>query len=215
MIQDLQCLKESKLHVSQNKMSDKFTRRDVAFYNQYGAEKETVPNEYPKIVDFEEAYGDVEHHNFSELCKNEDYLKIAFGNTITVKISKDEDGTLMREITEDVSKAASTDAVKVYCLKNKKKNENPNQVDEEDPFIKRIDCQMRNIMEDYKISDVEMADLYCKTNGDMSEVRRLLQGKKVVTWTRLEDLALLQPEDSEEYLVLLRTKGKKEIESRK
>ena len=68
-------------------------------------------------------------------------------------------------------------------------------------------------MEDYGISKEEMADLYSKTNGDMSEVRRLLQGKKVVTWSQLEDLALLMPEDSEEFIVLLRTKGRKSGDS--
>ena len=36
-----------------------------------------------------------------------------------------------------------------------------------------------------------------------------------MTWSQLEDLALLMPEESEEFIVLLRTKGRKEIESRK
>ena len=141
MIEDLQCLKESKLHISQNKMSDKFTRRDVAFYQQYGSEKENVPDTYPKEVGFSETYGDIEHSNFTDLCRNEDYLKVAFGQTISVKLEKDKaSGKLTRKIIEDTSKAALNDVVKAYLIRNKKKNENPNQVDEEDPYIKRIDC---------------------------------------------------------------------------
>lgn len=58
---------------------------------------------------------------------------------------------------------------------------------------------MRTIMEDYKITKEDMANLYCQTNGDMTEIRKLLSGKKVVTWNYLEDLALTKPEDSEEF----------------
>jgi len=46
-------------------------------------------------------------------------------------------------------------------------------------------------------------------------MRLLLQGKHVVEWNYLEDLALTKPDDSPEFQVLLRTKGKAEIEKRK
>jgi hypothetical protein len=54
-----------------------------------------------------------------------------------------------------------------------------------------------------------------KVSGDVQAVRDYLEGKRVVEWTYLEDIALSLPEVSTEYRCLLTTKGRDEIEKRK
>lgn len=46
-------------------------------------------------------------------------------------------------------------------------------------------------------------------------MRDYLEGKRVIEWTYLEEIALSMPENSTEYRCLLTTKGKDEIEKRK
>jgi hypothetical protein len=45
----------------------------------------------------------------------------------------------------------------------------------------------------------------------LHKMRDFLEGKPVVDWNYLEDLALTKPEDSAEFQVLLQTKGWEEI----
>jgi len=61
----------------------------------------------------------------------------------------------------------------------------------------------------------EITDVFMRVSGDMQAVRDHLQGKRVVEWQYLEDIALAQPEASTEFRCLLTTKGKEEIEKRK
>lgn len=46
-------------------------------------------------------------------------------------------------------------------------------------------------------------------------MRDYLEGKPVVEWNYLEDLALTKPEDTAEFQVLLQTKGWEEIQVRR
>ena len=86
---------------------------------------------------------------------------------------------------------------------------------DEDPDINRIKCSMKTLIDDFKVNEETMVELYLSLSGNITEIRKLLQGKKVITWNYLEDLALEKPEDSEEFQVLLRTKGRQEIETRR
>jgi hypothetical protein len=88
-------------------------------------------------------------------------------------------------------------------------------VGEDDPDINRLRCQMKTVMEDFNIDVDTVASMWITFSGDISQIRKSLQGKKVVSWTYLEDLALEKDEESEEFQVLLRTKGRQEIENRK
>ena len=54
-----------------------------------------------------------------------------------------------------------------------------------------------------------------KVSGDADALKALLEGKRVVEWTYLEDNALALSESSVEYRSLMQTKGKEEIEKRK
>jgi hypothetical protein len=197
VIADFQTLKEAKAHISKNKLSEKFNRRDVAIFNQYSKEHiDSLPDEqYPKDIGHDQIYGDIEHPNFAELAWDTDFIKNAFGKTITVKLARGEGALLKRSITENVEKASD---VKNHTPLNQKKDSSV--IDEEDPDINRIKCQMRTIIEDYNIKEEVVADYWCQTSGNMNEIRKLLQGKKnIVRWTYLEDLALTMPETSQEF----------------
>ena len=45
--------------------------------------------------------------------------------------------------------------------------------------------------------------------------KALLRDNNIITWSVLEDYALMKPEESAEFQVLLQTKGPKEIDTRR
>ena len=53
----------------------------------------------------------------------------------------------------------------------------------------------------------QIADIFVKVSGRLNKMREYLEGKYVVEWNYLEDLALTKNEDSLEFKVLLSTKG--------
>ena len=57
--------------------------------------------------------------------------------------------------------------------------------------------------------------MFVQVSGQMDVLVKLLKGENVVRWKYLEDLALAKPETSEEFQLLLRDKGVREIELRK
>ena len=64
----------------------------------------------------------------------------------------------------------------------------------------------------FKKSPEDIAKLYAECSGDVNKMRMHLSGvKKVILWNVMEDLALLKPDDSVEFQVLLNSKGHKEI----
>lgn len=54
-----------------------------------------------------------------------------------------------------------------------------------------------------------------KVSGDVNAVREHLQGRRVIEWSYLEDIALSMAETSSEFRCLLTTKGRDAIEKRK
>lgn len=61
----------------------------------------------------------------------------------------------------------------------------------------------------------DIADMFMKVSGDIQALRELLAGNQVTTWDYLEDIALSNSENSQEYRLLLNKKGRDEIEKRK
>lgn len=52
-------------------------------------------------------------------------------------------------------------------------------------------------------SHKEICELYTMVSGDVTKMRQYLENKKVTTWSALEDMALMEPDTSVEYQVLL------------
>ena len=52
-------------------------------------------------------------------------------------------------------------------------------------------------------------------NGDVNDTRAILQDKKVQKWSPLEDMALQEPETSNQFKVLLAQKGWESIALRR
>ncbi len=64
-------------------------------------------------------------------------------------------------------------------------------------------------MREFKKSEQEIAEIYASVNGKPKKVRKVLDGRKVIRWNKLEDLALAMPEDSPQYAYLLQQRGMK------
>ena len=61
-----------------------------------------------------------------------------------------------------------------------------------------------------------IVEVYTKVSGDANRTyNHLVKGLKVPMWTPLEDMALMEPDNSMEYLTLLQEKGWFEISNRK
>lgn len=61
----------------------------------------------------------------------------------------------------------------------------------------------------------EVADLFVRVSGRFNKMRDYLEGRSVIEWDYLEDLALTKPDDSPEFQFLLNSKGWKEIQVRR
>lgn len=70
--------------------------------------------------------------------------------------------------------------------------------------------QLQNLRDTFTKSNKEICEAFIKTSGNMDRVRQLLDKKNtkpVVTWSALEDMALTEPDISDEFQVLLLEKG--------
>lgn len=67
----------------------------------------------------------------------------------------------------------------------------------------------------YNKSVEEISEVFVKVSGDLEAVRNYLEGKRVTEWSSVEDLALTKDTSSNDYNILIKTKGLKEIEKRR
>ena len=62
----------------------------------------------------------------------------------------------------------------------------------------------------------KIVEVYTRVSGEADRTyAHLVKGQKVSMWTPLEDMALMEPDNSMEYLTLLQEKGWLEISKRK
>jgi hypothetical protein len=59
-----------------------------------------------------------------------------------------------------------------------------------DPFYKKIKEQLQSLEEKYGKSLDEVTDGFIRVSGQLDKLSQLLEGKNVVEWSFLEDLAL-------------------------
>lgn len=78
-----------------------------------------------------------------------------------------------------------------------------------------LDLLFKSLATEFNKSREEIADIFCKVSGRLNKMRDYLLGKPIHEWSYLEDLALEKPEDSQEFQVLLATKGWSEIRIRR
>ena len=58
---------------------------------------------------------------------------------------------------------------------------------------------MRNLEKRCKKSREEICEVYTMVSGDVNKIGYYFDGKNVVTWNKLEDMALTEPDDSAEF----------------
>jgi hypothetical protein len=74
-----------------------------------------------------------------------------------------------------------------------------------------LDSSLKQFEKEFGRTTDEIAEIFCRVSGRLHKMRDFLEGKPVVEWNYLEDLALTKPEDTAEFQVLLQTKGWEEI----
>lgn len=70
---------------------------------------------------------------------------------------------------------------------------------EKDPVLLDLDKQLKNLEKEFGKTKEEIADLFVKVSGRLNKMRESLEGKPVIEWNYLEDLALTKSEDSPEF----------------
>ena len=80
--------------------------------------------------------------------------------------------------------------------------------------MKTLLGQLSNYCVKFKKSKQEICEIYSKVSGEIEHIRNYLMndftlkgGKKLITWSPLEDMALTEPDTSVEFQVLLQEKG--------
>ena len=86
------------------------------------------------------------------------------------------------------------------------------EIPKEEYFLKIKDI-LNKLSEKFNKSEEELTEAYVSVSGDIEELTKLLEGKRVTQWTYLDDLALGKQRDSEEFKAILYDKGKDEIEN--
>ena len=81
--------------------------------------------------------------------------------------------------------------------------------------LKIIARQFKEWRSKYKKSNLELCQLYMQVNGEIARMGRALEGKEVTMWSKLEDMALMEPDTSPEFQTLLQEKGWAEITTRR
>lgn len=66
-----------------------------------------------------------------------------------------------------------------------------------------IKAVLKNLMTTFSKTEKEIAIIYASVNGIVEDCRKVLEGKQVVAWDKLEDLALAMPEGSPQFEILL------------
>jgi hypothetical protein len=62
-----------------------------------------------------------------------------------------------------------------------------------------LDKQLKSFEQEFGKSMDEVADLFVRVSGRFNKMRDLLEGRPVIEWDYLEDLALTKPDDSPEF----------------
>ena len=185
----------------------------------------------------EPIYGDIEVDDFNKLFRNQHLIDEKFGKTISVRLQKTADGELTRHVAEDLSRLDMAERVTslevedpnemscIYSQAGGSLSQAPELNAEEMQFtrssldntqIKVLHEQMKNFRKEFKKSNAELSALFIKCSGDTGKMRLILDNKKGVTvWNALEDLALMEPDTSVEFQVLLEEKGWVEIVNRR
>ena len=184
-----------------NKLSDKFTRRDMAFYDLYvvksfeESQRALKDNQFPLDAGAQEIYEDIEVEDMNELFNDDTLIETNFGETIQVELGLRE-GQISRLVKEFEEKAA----IKGEGLRDSKFNSNVSEVPQaKDPQLSTLDMQLKNLEKEFDRPREEIAQIFVNVSGRLNKMRDYLEGRPVEEWNYLEDLALAKPDDSPEF----------------
>ena len=158
-------------------------------------------------VGVEELYNDIEVNNLPALLNDRITIEEIYGESIKVEFTVNFDSeTMDRRVLEDPKKVKSEKMhYNIDNNTNKEVKENINY--EKDPVLLDLDKSLKNLEKEFGKTKEEIADIFVKVSGRLNKMRDYLEGKPVIEWNYLEDLALTKNEESPEFQVLLNTKG--------
>ena len=158
-------------------------------------------------VGVEELYNDIEVNNLPALLNDRITIEEIYGESIKVEFTVNFDSeTMDRRVLEDQKKVKSEKMhYNIDNNTNKEVKENINY--EKDPVLLDLDKSLKNLEKEFGKTKEEIADIFVKVSGRLNKMKDYLEGKPVIEWNYLEDLALTKNEESPEFQVLLNTKG--------
>ena len=165
-------------------------------------------------------YGDIEVEDFNKLWNDTQLIEDKFGETLSVKIKVDKkNGQMTREVKEDLTKTNKTDSPKKAAASASTYDGESldKRISEENKqSLLCLNEQLRNLEKSFNKTAAEVCEVYTMVSGDLGKVRQFYENRRpVLTWNVLEDMALVEPEKSPEFQVLLAEKGWAEILKRR
>lgn len=188
-----------------NKVSDKFNRRDVQFYDLYvkrdnGEDLALLKDkQLPMDINADQYYQELEIDDFNQIFRNDGLIADKFGHSIKVTLEMKEGGSkqLTRTVVERPELVRSNDENDFSPDKNSKLRKSEHM---DDPDLISLDAQLKQLGKDFGKNTSEIADIFCKVSGRLNKMRDYLENKpSVVEWNYLEDLALTKPDESAEF----------------
>lgn len=204
-------------HIVKNKLSDKFNRRDVQFYDLYikkecGDELARLKdNAFPLDIDAEQYYNEMEIDDFNKIFYDDQLIQQKFGRSIKIQLELKSESMLIRKVTEDATKVVIHDERELSPQKNQMRDYDADR----DPDLLTLDSQLKQFEKQYGKTTEEVADAFVRVSGRLNKMKDYFENRPVVEWNYLEDMALTKPDDSPEFQVLLHTKGFDEIKIRR
>ena len=170
-------------HIQKDRISNKFSRRDVHYYDLYALHD--PPDEYENMLragyphsaaeaQLAKLYGDLAFSDFNQIFKNHgDVITKQYGQTISseLKFEKGDNGKMKvkRVVTENMSlKNNNIDA-------GKKKHKNK----EDDLTLENLDLSLRNLEREFNKTSSEIAEIFCLVSGRINKVREYLHQEKL------------------------------------
>jgi hypothetical protein len=157
-------------HIVRNKVSDKFSRRDVQFYDLY-VKKDNGDDlarlkeaQLPLEIDADLYYNDLEVEDFNKLFKNDQFIAEKFGRSIKVNLELSTPHQVKRRVVEhaDQVKHAANESSpsKMSSMRGGGRDDHL-----DDPDLILLDSTLKQLEREFGKTTKDIADIFCKVSG--------------------------------------------------
>ena len=168
-------------HIVKNKLSDKLSRRDVQYYDLYHLQEPKEDYQqfkceggYPYTsyeAKIKELYGDLAYQDFNSIFKSHgDVVEKQYGQTLKINLSitakKEGRLSLKREVKENLALRKN----EMEMMMSKKRT----STHKDDTELQVLDQNLKKMAMEFGKTRMEIADIFCKVSGRISQVRAYL-----------------------------------------